>query len=91
MNIGVVYADMRRQLWLRLEVPAGSTVAEAISRSNILQKIPDINLDKHKVGIYGKIADLDTVLQEHDRVEIYRDLIADPEQFKDDDDDDDDD
>lgn len=90
MNIGVVYADMRQQLWLRLEVPAGSTIIEAIERSGILQKIPDIDLDKHKVGIYGKISDLDTVLQEHDRVEIYRDLIADPDQFKDDDDDDDD-
>jgi putative ubiquitin-RnfH superfamily antitoxin RatB of RatAB toxin-antitoxin module len=31
-----------------------------------------------QVGIYAKKKTLDTVLREHDRVEIYRPLIADP-------------
>jgi putative ubiquitin-RnfH superfamily antitoxin RatB of RatAB toxin-antitoxin module len=30
------------------------------------------------VGIHGKKQTLDTVLREHDRVEVYRPLIADP-------------
>eukprot|EP01034_Spumella_vulgaris_P039705 gene39705-49064_t len=30
------------------------------------------------VGVYGKKKTLDTVLREHDRVEVYRPLIADP-------------
>ncbi len=93
MNIGVAYADPRRQLWLRLDVPEGSTVREAIERSGILEKIPELDLDQQKVGIYGKLSKLNAVLQEHDRVEIYRALIADPNTVKrrDQDDDNDDD
>lgn len=91
VNIGVAYADMRQQVWLRLEVPEGSTVQQAIELSGILKKVPSIDLDKQKVGIYGKTTKLNAVLQEYDRVEIYRDLIANPDDYKDDDDDDDDD
>lgn len=91
MNVGVAYADMRQQVWLRLEVPEGSTVKEAIELSGILTKVPSIDLDTQKVGIYGKTAKLSAVLQEHDRVEIYREIIANPDDYKDDDDEDDDD
>ena len=34
------------------------------------------------MGIFGKLAKLDTVLREKDRVEIYRPLIADPKQVR---------
>lgn len=91
MNVGVAYADMQRQVWLRFEVPDDCTVREAIERSGILDKVPNIDLDTQKVGIYGKVTKLTAKLQDHDRVEIYRDLIADPDEFNDDDDDDDDD
>ncbi len=97
MNVGVTYATAEQQLWLRLEVPDGSTVLEAIEHSGILTRFPSIDLKKQKVGIFGKIVKLDTVLSESDRVEIYRAIIADPKTVKrrdiveDDDDDDDDD
>ncbi|WP_353570319.1 RnfH family protein [Candidatus Albibeggiatoa sp. nov. BB20] len=91
MNVGVAYADMRQQVWLRLEVPEGSTVQQAIELSGILAKVPSIDLDKQKIGIYGKTAKLTAVLQEYDRVEIYRGIIANPDDYKDGDDDDDDD
>jgi uncharacterized protein len=96
MNIGVTYATAEQQLWLRLEVPEGSTVLEAIERSGILTRFPSIDLKKQKVGIFGRIVKLDTILEDSDRVEIYRTIIADPKTVKrrdmvDDDDDDDDD
>ncbi|MBS3954144.1 MAG: RnfH family protein [Methylomicrobium sp.] len=82
MNVGVCYAEADRQLWLRLEVPDGSTIEQAIQLSGVLKQYPDINLDNQKVGIFGKIVKLDTVVMDGDRVEIYRQITADPKLVK---------
>jgi putative ubiquitin-RnfH superfamily antitoxin RatB of RatAB toxin-antitoxin module len=79
MNIGIAYADKFKQLWLKLEVPDGCTVAEAIERSGILTQFSEIDLTRQQVGIFGKLAKLTTRLQQGDRVEIYRPITADPE------------
>jgi putative ubiquitin-RnfH superfamily antitoxin RatB of RatAB toxin-antitoxin module len=63
---------------MRLEVPDSSTVEEAIKLSGVLKLYPEINLDNQKVGIFGKIAALDTTVKEGDRVEIYRQITVDP-------------
>jgi putative ubiquitin-RnfH superfamily antitoxin RatB of RatAB toxin-antitoxin module len=78
MQVGVAYAEPHQQVWLQLEVPEGSTLAEAIERSGILTRCPQIDLKKNKVGIFGKIAKLSTPLNEGDRVEIYRPITVDP-------------
>ncbi|MFI3220520.1 MAG: RnfH family protein [Methylococcales bacterium] len=78
MNVGVCYAEADRQSWLRLEVPNNSTVEQAIQLSGLLTHYPEIDLAKQKVGIFGKLAKLDTVAQEGDRVEIYRQITVDP-------------
>ncbi|MDD5272238.1 MAG: RnfH family protein [Methylovulum sp.] len=82
MNVGVCYAEVDRQLWMRLEVPDNSTVAEAINLSGVLKLYPEINLTTQKVGIFGKIATLDTPVKDGDRVEIYRPITADPQQVQ---------
>lgn len=79
MNIGVAYADKFKQIWLKLEVPDGSTVREAIELSGMLEQFPEIDLERQKVGIFGKITKLDATLEEGVRVEIYREITADPE------------
>jgi putative ubiquitin-RnfH superfamily antitoxin RatB of RatAB toxin-antitoxin module len=79
MNIGVAYADKFKQLWLKLEVPDGSTVRQAIEKSGLLEQFPEIDLTRQKVGIFGKIAKLDAVVEEGSRVEVYREITADPE------------
>jgi len=79
MNVGVCYAEVDRQLWMRLEVPDNSTIAEAINLSGVLKLYPEINLSSQKVGIFGKIATLDTLVKEGDRVEIYRQITVDPQ------------
>jgi len=79
MNIGIAYADKFKQVWLKLDVPAGSTVHQAIEKSGLLEQFPEIDLDRQKIGIFGKITRLDTLLEEGNRVEIYRPIIADPE------------
>lgn len=79
MNVGVCYAEAERQLWLRLEVPEGSTIQQAIEISGVLKQYPHIDLTNQKVGIFGKLAKLDTPVKEGDRVEIYRKITADPQ------------
>ncbi|WKJ89549.1 RnfH family protein [Methylomonas montana] len=82
MNVGVCYAQADRQIWLRLEVPEGSTIAEAIELSGVLKQYPEIDLETQKVGVFGKLAKLDAVVKEGDRVEIYRKITADPAQVE---------
>ncbi len=79
MNVGVCYAQSDRQLWMRLEVPDDSTIEQAINISGLLKLYPEINLSIQKVGIFGKIATLDTVVKEGDRVEVYRQITVDPQ------------
>ncbi|MDJ0863734.1 MAG: RnfH family protein [Gammaproteobacteria bacterium] len=79
MNVGVAYADKFKKVWLKLEVPDGSTVREAIERSGLLAQFPEIDLDSQRVGIFGKLTRLTAKVAEGDRVEIYRDITADPE------------
>lgn len=79
MNVGVCYAEVDRQLWMRLEVPDNSTIQEAIHLSGVLKLYPEINLSSQKVGIFGKIATLDTPVKDGDRVEIYRQITVDPQ------------
>lgn len=79
MNVGVAYADKFRKVWLKLEVPDNSTVLEVIEHSGLLKQFPEIDLDTQQVGIYGKITKLTAKVKEQDRVEIYRDITADPD------------
>lgn len=78
MLVEVAYARPDQQVILKVDVEEGATVNEAIVISGILDQFPEIDLDKNKVGIFGKITRLDQNLREKDRVEIYRPLIADP-------------
>jgi putative ubiquitin-RnfH superfamily antitoxin RatB of RatAB toxin-antitoxin module len=82
MNIEVAYALENKQTLLNIEVPEGISLKQAIEDSGILVLYPQINLSKDKTGIFGKIAKLDVVLRDKDRVEIYRPLIADPKQVR---------
>jgi len=82
INIEVVYALPGEQTLLRQPVASGTTVAEAIQVSGILQKYPEIDLKVNKLGIFGKLTKADAVLRDKDRIEIYRPLIADPKEVR---------
>ncbi|MBL0166559.1 MAG: RnfH family protein [Propionivibrio sp.] len=79
MQIGVAYSEPGQQIWLNIEVPDDSSVNDAIQRSGILKQFPYIDLAAQKVGVFGRLVKLDAPLKPGDRVEIYREIIADPE------------
>lgn len=82
MKFEVAYGRMDEQALLQVEADSSLTVQQAIERSGILQRFPEIDLAGYKVGIFGKSTRLDTLLSEGDRVEIYRPLIADPKEAR---------
>ncbi len=82
MKVEVVYALVDKSELVKLDLPEGSTVLQALEASGLLEKHPEIDVKKNKFGIYAKLAKADAVLREQDRVEIYRPLIADPKEVR---------
>ena len=80
--VEVAYAKPEVQVIVPLKVALGTTAEQAIKLSGILENFPEIDLDENKIGIFSKITKRDTILQEKDRVEIYRPLIADPKEVR---------
>lgn len=80
--VEICYAKPETIYRKALRLPAGATLKAAIEASGVLQAAPEIDLAQCRVGIYGKLKTLDTLLREHDRVEIYRPLIADPKESR---------
>jgi uncharacterized protein len=82
IHVQVCYARPGLDISRELVILEGATLQQAITLSEILLKVPEIDLSVSQVGIYGKHKTLETVLRDHDRVEIYRPLIADPKESR---------
>ena len=80
--VEVVYALPDEQTLLAFEVVEGITAQEVLNQSGILEQYPEIDLEKQKIGLFGKIINLDQIIREKDRIEIYRPLIADPKEVR---------
>lgn len=80
--IEVAYASSVQSWLIPISVEEGSTIKQAIAISGILEQCPEINLEINKIGIFGNIATLDTLLRAGDRIEIYRPLILDPKEAR---------
>jgi putative ubiquitin-RnfH superfamily antitoxin RatB of RatAB toxin-antitoxin module len=82
INVDVCYALPEKQLLIKVKLPEGSTLQQALEASGVLVKHPEIDLKKNKFGVFAKLSKVDTVLRDRDRVEIYRPLIADPKEVR---------
>ncbi len=84
IKVEVAYALPDRQALIPLEVKAGTTMFEAAKASGIESMFDGLDLEKADMGIFGKAErkPKEKVLQEGDRVEIYRPLIADPKEVR---------
>lgn len=78
VDVEVVYATPERQALVQLCLPVGSNVGQAVSASGLKQQFPEIDEGSMAVGIFSKPCQLDQVLAQDDRVEIYRPLLNDP-------------
>ena len=84
IDVEVAYALPNKQQIINLKVVAGSTVFDAAEQSGIVQQFPEIDLDKAKMGLFGKAVSKPKKeeIKAGDRVEIYRPLIVDPKESR---------
>ena len=80
--VEVAYALSEEQVIISIKVPTKFNVKQAIEKSGIQKKFPCIDLSKNKVGIFGKQTTLNHLLNDRDRIEIYRPLILDPKEMR---------
>ncbi|MGQ0585828.1 MAG: RnfH family protein [Gammaproteobacteria bacterium] len=78
LAIEVAYARAPEPLVLALDVEEGTTLRQAIERSGLLARCPEIDLAVNGVGVFGRARGLGEAVAAGDRVEIYRRLPADP-------------
>lgn len=82
IRVEVVYALPDKQYLRAVTLEEGATVEHAIKASGLLSLRKDIDLNSNKVGIYSRPVKLADVVQDGDRIEIYRPLIADPKELR---------
>ncbi|MEQ1620693.1 MAG: RnfH family protein [Methylococcales bacterium] len=78
IDVEVAYAIPELQVLVQLRLPIGSNVGQAVNASGLQQQFPEIDESSIAVGIFAKPCQLDQVLAQGDRVEIYRPLLNDP-------------
>ena len=88
MKFSVAHAAGSRSFWQELESTEELTAEQAIQQSKLLADFPELDINKLKVGIFGKACKLSQAITEGDRVEVYLPTLV--KDIDDDDDDDDD-
>ena len=82
ISVTVAAAMPGLQEVVEVELAAGATIADALQRSGLQARFPEIDFSRARVGIWSRPCARDTVLRDGDRVEIYRDLRADPKEMR---------
>lgn len=81
-KIEIAYALPTVQSLLVVHVAEGATIQDCIEQSGILLKHAEIDLKTNKVGIWSRTRKLTEQVEDGDRIEIYRPLIADPKDVR---------
>ena len=85
INVSLVYAEKQQQWFKEVTVPRGTTAGELIEQTQILAQVPGLtpqSLGELVLGVYAEKVSLDYMLEEGDRLEIYRPLTADPKEVR---------
>lgn len=73
--VEVAYARVDKQTIKEVTVATGATIRQVVDESGILSEFPEIDLDKNRVGIFSEKKNLQDIVEEGDRIEIYRALL----------------
>lgn len=82
IRIEIAYAEADSQRIIPLVAHPGITARQAVERSGIVRFYPNISIEHLDLGIFSNPCTPDTVLQDGDRVEIYRPLLCDPKEMR---------
>jgi putative ubiquitin-RnfH superfamily antitoxin RatB of RatAB toxin-antitoxin module len=78
MHIRVIYALPNDQFIEEVDAPDGTTAGEVVHMSGLLEKYPEVDLSVNRLGVFARLVKNDYILQEGDRVEVYRALPKKP-------------
>ena len=81
INVTVCYPLPDEQLEKHIAVPVGSSVAQVLRLSGLLEQY-DLVIGKLTVGVFGETVPLDAPVVAGDRIEIYRPLTIDPKEAR---------
>lgn len=82
LRIRVIYALPDQQVTVDLQLPHGTLLSEAVTRSGLLQKFPEAAASPLSCAIFGRAVPLTYELRDGDRIEILRPLLIDPKQSR---------
>lgn len=80
--VEVAYAYPERYFLKKIELEKAVSIQNVIVQSGILEKYTEIDLRTNKVGIFSRPAKLTDLVENGDRIEIYRPLLADPKEIR---------
>ena len=78
IRVEIVYAQPQHGTIKALQLPPGSTIADALATVASDDDFRGVDLDNAAVGIFGKVTRRDVALKDGDRIEIYRPLMDEP-------------
>jgi putative ubiquitin-RnfH superfamily antitoxin RatB of RatAB toxin-antitoxin module len=78
LTVEIVYAAPQRAIVKTLRLPCGAVVADALQAAARDPAFDGVDLAEGAIGIFGVVTHAQHVLDEGDRIEIYRPLAADP-------------
>lgn len=82
LHVEVAYANPEQQMILELTVDAETSPRDVVLQSNIDDYFPEIDKQNCDIGIFGKAVRGVYKLENGDRIEIYRPLLADPKEVR---------
>jgi putative ubiquitin-RnfH superfamily antitoxin RatB of RatAB toxin-antitoxin module len=82
LRIRVIYALPDHQATVDLQLPPGTSLTDAVTRSGLLQKFPEAAARPLNCAIFGRAVPLTYELRDGDRIEILRPLLIDPKQSR---------
>ena len=82
IGVEVCYAKPEVQAMVALTLPSGTTALQALERSGLPQRFPEIDVSRAVLGIRGKKVKHSHQLEEGDRLEILRPLTVDPKEAR---------
>ena len=89
ISVEVAYALPEKQKIIALQVARGTTAMDAVVRSRIAEEFPGLDIGNAPMGVFSQVlgakglpAPAEYCLEDGDRVEIYRPLIADPKEVR---------
>lgn len=82
IKVEVLFAYPDKVFLKKMELDQPLSVQNVILQSGVLQKFTEIDLRENKVGIFSRPVKLTDMVEDGDRIEIYRPLIADPKEMR---------